>query len=81
MYKQVKNSEQYKRAELAHPSGFLWFGYISVWSMVRVVWRRLTPLTYRAGGRKPFIFLWKFMLRNAGIGSGSNPAFHTLKNE
>ena len=31
--------------------------------------------------RKPFIFLWKFTLRNAGIGLGSNPAFHTLKNE
>ena len=33
------------------------------------------------GNRKPYIFLWKFTLRNAGIGSGSNPAFHKLKNE
>ena len=31
--------------------------------------------------RKPLIFQWAFMLQSAGIGSGSNPAFYTLKNE
>ena len=31
--------------------------------------------------RKPLIFQWAFTLRNAGIGSVSNPAFYTLKNE
>ena len=31
--------------------------------------------------RKPLIFQWAFTLRNAGIGSVSNPVFYTLKNE
>ena len=31
--------------------------------------------------RKPLIFQWVFTLRNAGIGSVSNPAFYTMKNE
>ena len=38
----------------------------------------LSPLRH---DRKPLIFQWAFTLRNAGIGSGSNPAFYTLKNE
>ena len=46
------------------------------------VWRRVhNILSPFRNNRKPFIFLWKFTLRNAGIGSGSNPAFHTLKNQ
>ena len=31
--------------------------------------------------RNPFFFQWAFTLRNAGIGSVSNTAFYTLKNE
>ena len=38
----------------------------------------LSPLRHH---RKPLIFQWAFTLRNAGIGSGSNPAFYTLKKE
>ena len=38
----------------------------------------LSPLRH---DRKPLIFQWAFTLRNAGIGSVSNPAFYTLKNE
>ena len=30
--------------------------------------------------RKPLIFQWAFTLQNAGIGSGSIPVFHPLKN-
>ena len=42
---------------------------------------RYTVLSPLHHDRKPLIFQWAFTLRNAGIGSVSNPAFYTLKNE
>ena len=46
--------------------------------MERLVHNILSPLRH---DRKPLIFQWALTLRNAGIGSFSNPAFYTLKNE
>ena len=50
----------------------------SVATFLRRVHNILSPFR---DNRKPLIFQWAFTLRNAGIGSGSNPAFYTLKNE
>ena len=50
----------------------------SVFLVLSRVHNILSPLRH---DRKPLIFQWAFTLRNAGIGSVSNPAFYTLKNE
>ena len=44
------------------------------------IFQRVKILSPLRDDRKPLIFQWAFTLRNAGIGSVSNPAFFTLKN-